>query len=264
MHLQDIYIYPIKSLGGIRLEEAKVETRGLSYDRRWMLVDKNGVFMTQRKHHQMALLQVELTDGGLTVFQKQQPEQKQFISSSPQTDRFISVTVWDDSMTAQIVNEHINQWFSEVLGVACQLVYMPPSTNRAIDEKYAVHQEQVSFADAMPYLLIGQSSLDDLNEKMSEPLPMNRFRPNLVFSGGKAFEEDGWLQVRIGECTFKVTKPCARCILTTVNQDTGVAGKEPLKTLASYRTVNNKVLFGQNMIALTSGTVKVGDAVSTS
>lgn len=263
MHLQDIYIYPIKSLGGIRLSEAKVEIRGFAYDRRWMLVDENGIFLTQRKHHQMALLQVELVDGGLTVFQKQRPEESHFIPFAPQTDRQIPVTVWDDTMTAQIVSDSSNQWFSDALGIACRLVYMPSSTERAIDEKYAVNQETVSFADAMPYLIIGQSSLDDLNEKLTEPLPMNRFRPNLVLSGGSAFEEDGWGHVEIGECTFKVTKPCARCILTTVNQDTGIAGKEPLKTLAGYRSVNNKVLFGQNMIALTTGTVKVGDQIST-
>src|SRR5690606_28095292 len=129
---------------------------------------------------------------------------------------------------------------------------------RPVDKKYAVNQETVSFADAMPYLIIGQRSLDDLNDKLQEPLPMNRFRPNLVFSGGEAFAEDSWERVRIGECTFKVTKPCARCVLTTVDQETGNTGKEPLKTLATYRSVDKKVLFGQNMIALTTGTVKIG------
>lgn len=261
MRLQDIYIYPIKSLGGIRLSEAKVEIPGFAYDRRWMLVDEKGRFMTQRKHHQMALLQVRLTEGGLVVFQKQRPDQSHFIPFIPQTDRLISVTVWDDTMAAQIVSDRSNQWFSEALKVACQLVYMPSSTERAIDDKYAVNQETVSFADAMPYLLIGQSSLDDLNKKLTESLPMDRFRPNLVFSGGNAFEEDEWGHVKIGECTFKVTKPCARCVMTTVNQATGKAGKEPLKTLAGYRSVNNNVLFGQNMIALTLGYVQIGDEI---
>src|SRR5690606_21578489 len=132
---------------------------------------------------------------------------------------------------------------------------------RHINEKYAVNQETVSFADAMPYLLIGQSSLDDLNEKLNDRVPMNRFRPNLVVSGGMAFEEDNWKMVKIGECTFKVTKPCARCVVTTINQETARAGKEPLKTLSTYRSVNNKVLFGQNMIAITLGKVQAGDKV---
>lgn len=259
MHLQDIYIYPIKSLGGIRLSEAEVEIRGLAYDRRWMLVDEKGMFMTQRKYHWMALLQVELVDIGLKVFLKQRPERAHLIPYTPQTDRFVPVRVWDDTMIAQIVSDATNQWFSETLGIPCQLVYMPSSTERAIEEKYAVNQEIVSFADAMPYLIIGQSSLNDLNGKLVEPLPMDRFRPNFVFSGGKAFEEDNWNEVKIGQCTFKVTKSCARCVMTTVDQATGNPGNEPLKTLSSYRSVNNKVLFGQNMIALTLGQVQEGD-----
>ncbi len=261
MHLQDIYIYPIKSLGGIRLSEAQVEIRGLACDRRWMLVDKKGMFMTQRKHHQMALLQVELAESGLKVYHKQSPEQFHFIPLTPETDRFIPVTVWQDQILGQVVNTSSERWFSMMLGISCQLVYMPDAVKRAVDEKYAVNRETVSFADAMPYLIIGQSSLNDLNDRLTEPLPMNRFRPNLVFSGGKAFAEDGWDQVQIGECTFKVTKPCARCVLTTVDQETGKAGKEPLKTLASYRSVNKKVLFGQNMIALETGTIRIGDQV---
>lgn len=261
MHLQDIYIYPIKSLGGIRLSEASVEVQGLTYDRRWMLVDEKGMFMTQRKYHQMALLKVSIVEGGLLVSKKSYPEEVHYIPFQAQTDRFIPVTVWDDTMFAQVVNVESNRWFSQVLGLSCQLVYMPASTHRHIDEKYAVNHETVSFADAMPYLLIGQSSLDDLNQKLREPLPMNRFRPNFVFSGGIAFEEDDWGQVKIGECTFKVTKPCARCVMTTVDQETGKAGREPLKTLSTYRLANNKVLFGQNMIALTFGQVRVEDEV---
>src|SRR5690606_36055403 len=119
----------------------------------------------------------------------------------------------------------------------------------------------VSFADAMPFLVIGQKSLDDVNHKLMVPVPMNRFRPNFVFSGGEAFQEDQWGRVKIGECIFKVTKPSARCVMTTVDQATGIKGKEPLKTLASYRTKDKKVLFGQNMIPLTMGTIKVGDQV---
>lgn len=258
MHLQDIYIYPIKSLGGIRLPKAQVGIQGLAYDRRWMLVDEHGMFLTQRKHHHMAMLQVELVDRGLKVYPRHRPQESHVIPSAPQTDRLIPVTVWDDTVISQVVSDTSSRWFSDVLGISCQLVYMPTSTQRHIDEKYAVNQETVSFADAMPYLLIGQSSLDDLNEKLDEAVPMNRFRPNFVFSGGMAFEEDKWGMVKIGECTFKVTKPCARCVMTTVDQQTGKAGKEPLKTLSTYRLVNNKVLFGQNMIALTSGKVQVG------
>jgi len=261
MQLQDIFIYPIKSLGGLRMTEAQVRVRGLSYDRRWMLVDENGRFLTQRKHHQMALLQVELLAEGLRVFHKQKVDQQHFISLEPESSDCIPVTIWDDTVAGQLVNESSDRWFSEILGFPCRLVFMPDAIERPVEKKYTINQETVSFADAMPYMVIGQKSLDDLNSKLPSPLPMNRFRPNFVFSGGEAFAEDYWSQVKIGACTFKVTKPCARCILTTVDQATAITGKEPLKTLASYRTVNNKILFGQNMIALETGLVKVGDEI---
>src|SRR5690606_18725412 len=154
------------------------------------------------------------------------------------------VTIWDDTVVGQVVSDTSSWWFSEVLGISCQLVYMPATTQRHIDEKYAVNHETVSFADAMPYLLIGQSSLNDLNEKLTDPVPMNRVRRKFVCAGGIAFEEDEWEVVKIGECTCKVTKPCARWALTTVDQQTGQAGKEPLRTLSTSRLVNNKVLFG--------------------
>jgi uncharacterized protein YcbX len=261
MKLQEIYIYPIKSLGGIRLTEAQVEIKGLHLDRRWMLVDKNGLFMSQRTLPQMALLQVEIESDGLKVSHKQDRTLNHRIPFEPETNELIPVTIWDDMVIGQVVNSSSNTWFSQVLGIPSQLVFMPEGTHRHVQEKYQVNKETVSFADAMPFLLIGQKSLDDLNQKLSVPLPMNRFRPNFVVAGGEAFQEDRWDRVRIGECIFKVTKPCARCVLTTVDQATAIKGKEPLKTLASYRTKDNKVLFGQNMIALTTGKIKVGDDI---
>lgn len=261
MILQDIFIYPIKSLGGIRLTEAQVEIPGLSLDRRWMLVDANGVFLTQRKHSRMALLRVELSGNGLTVYNKEDAGQAHFIPFEPESEEWLPVRVWQDEVRAKPVSARADRWFSEMLQIPCRLVYMASSSKRYVEGKYAVNRETLSFADAMPYLIIGQGSLDDLNGRLEEPLPMNRFRPSLVFSGGKAFEEDRWDRVKIGECVFKVTKPCARCVITTIDQETGIAGKEPLKTLAKFRSEGNKVLFGQNMIALTTGKVKVGDPV---
>jgi uncharacterized protein YcbX len=262
MYLTDIYIYPIKSLGGIRLNESVLEERGLKYDRRWMLVDKNGIFLTQRTLHQMALLQVELMAGGLNVFRKDDPETNILIPFEPKTKKLIPVTVWDDTVIGQLVDISVSKWFTSQLNIDCDLVVMPESTQRKLNPKYAVNNESVSFADGMPYLLIGQASLDDLNTKLQNPVPMDRFRPNLVFSGGKAFEEDEWDKVKIGKSLFKITKPCARCVMTTIDQKTGIKGKEPLKTLAKYRTVSNKVMFGQNMSLLEGLTIRVGDTVS--
>lgn len=262
MQLQDIYVYPIKSLGGIRLEEAVLEERGLKYDRRWMLVDNQGDFLSQRKHPSMALLQTNIIDSGIEIFLKNQPEKKIHIPLEPKSKEMIPVRIWDDEVIGQVVDKKISDWFSDVFGLPCELVYMPISTNRKVPSKYAVKNESVSFADGMPYLLIGQSSLDDLNSRLDQPVPMDRFRPNLVFAGGKAFEEDEWGQVKIGEAIFRITKPCARCVMTTVDQTTGEKGKEPLKTLSGYRNFGDKVLFGQNMSLLEGEKIKIGDQVT--
>uniref|UniRef100_UPI003593293F MOSC domain-containing protein n=1 Tax=Aquiflexum sp. TaxID=1872584 RepID=UPI003593293F len=185
MQLQDIYIYPIKSLGGIRLEEANLEERGIQFDRRWMLVDKEGVFLSQRKYSMMALVQTKLSDNGIEVFLKNHPDENIKIPFDPIGKEMISVRIWDDEVTGQVEDQKINQWFSDILGLNCRLVFMPSSTERKVSSKYAAKNESVSFADGMPYLLIGQASLDDLNSKLEHPVPMDRFRPNFVFSGGE-------------------------------------------------------------------------------
>lgn len=261
MYLKDIFIYPIKSLGGIRLDESVLEERGLKYDRRWMLVDKEGIFLTQRIFPEMALLQVEVTDEGLLVYHKNDQAHRIQIPFQPQTEEFLPVRIWDDEVIGQMVDPRVSKWFSSALGMECDLVIMPESTQRKLSPKYAVNNESVGFADAMPYLLIGQAALDDLNGRLDKPVPMDRFRPNLVFVGGKPFEDDAWDQIQVGEAIFKITKPCARCVMTTVNQETAEKGKEPLKTLASFRTFDHKVMFGQNMLLLKGDKISVGDEV---
>lgn len=262
MQLQDIYIYPIKSLGGIRLGLASLEERGLQYDRRWMLVDNLGDFLSQRSHPKMALIQTNLSNNGIEVFLKKHVEENIKIPFEPLSQEMIPVRIWDDEVTAQVVDRKISQWFSDILGLHCNLVFMPTSTARKIPSKYAVKNESVSFADGMPYLLIGQASLDELNSRLEQPVPMDRFRPNLVFSGGSAYEEDEWDRVQIGDAIFKITKPCARCVMTTLDQATGKKNKEPLKTLSAYRNVGGKVLFGQNMSLLEGREIKVGYHIS--
>lgn len=261
MKLQDIYVYPIKSLGGIRLEEAEVQEKGLKYDRRWMLVDKEGVFLTQRKHTHMSMIQVELSTEGLRVYLKKDPATQIMVPYGQCDGRELAVVIWEDTVTARIVDKSISSWFTEQLGIPCDLVIMPESTKRKLKPQYAVNGESVSFADGMPYLIIGQASLDDLNSRLEKPVPMERFRPNFVFSGKEPFAEDSGEIVHIGRNKFKITKPSARCVLITIDQKTGEKGKEPLKTLATYRTVDKKVMFGQNMLLLAGDKVKVGDKV---
>ncbi len=260
--VQDIFIYPIKSLGGIRLSEAVVEEKGFQHDRRWMLVNEEGVFVSQRDYPQLALFSVDLGENELIVYQRNNKENSIQIPFDESTGPELMVTIWDDQVLAKVVHPEISQWFSEILGLEVNLVVMPENSHRKVDPRYAVNGESVSFADGMPYLLIGQESLNDLNCKLENPVPMDRFRPNVVFSGGTSFLEDSLRKVKIGEVDFQIIKPCARCVMTTVDQETGVKGKEPLKTLSSYRTLNGKVYFGQNVVALQSGKIRIGDLIS--
>ena len=259
--LQEIYLYPIKSLGGISVPEALVEERGFRYDRRWMLVDKKGDFVTQRQHPQLALLQVSLSKTQLEVVSKGDPSQRIAFDLGLVSDQELQVSIWGDQVLARVVSAELSRWFSDFLQMELDLVVMPESSQRKMDPRYAVQGESVSFADGMPYVMIGQSSLDELNQRLEVPVSMDRFRPNLVFSGGQAFEEDQFTRIKVGEVDFQVVKPCARCVLITVNQQTGEKGKEPLAILATYRTVNNKVYFGQNAVALAPGIVRVGDPI---
>jgi len=262
MHLSEIWIYPVKSLGGIRLTKAQVEERGLQYDRRWMIVDENARFITQREINKMAILDVALTEKGLLLSHRFESESNVLVPYKPVSATPLQVTVWDDSLEALTVSNDADDWLSNQLGKKVSIVMMPKSTERKADPRYAVNGENVSFADGFPFLLISEASLEDLNSKLSEVILMKRFRPNFVVSGAEPFGEDAWKSIQIGTIGFNVVKPCARCILTTINPETGEKGSEPLKTLASYRRVNNKVLFGQNLVASQTGTVREGDEIA--
>jgi uncharacterized protein YcbX len=172
------------------------------------------------------------------------------------------VNVWNDIVIAKNVSNDADVWFSEALNLDCHLVFMDNDSDRITDRKYVEEPRQVSFADAYPFLIIGQESLNELNRRLKEPLPMNRFRPNFVFNGEEPFIEDTWKDFMIGDLKFRAIKPCSRCVVTTVNQDTAEKASEPLETLAKFRKVNNKVNFGQNLVGYAEGIVKVGDGVT--
>lgn len=260
LQVSQLYIYPIKSLGGISLNKATVTERGFEHDRRWMLVDNNRRFLSQREVAHMALLKVELQDNGLLVSHKTTGESL-LIPFKPLTTKTCEVVVWDDTCEAIYVSDEADKWFTKILGMNCRLVYMPDNTKRQVDEKYAPDGKITSFSDAYPFMILGQATLDDLNIRLSEALPMDRFRPNIVFSGGKPFEEDLFDDFTIGNINFNGVKLCARCILTTIDQTNAEKTKEPLKTLAKYRRKNNNIYFGQNLIHKGEGIVTVGDSL---
>ena len=275
MTISELYIYPIKSLSGISVSEAIVDAKGFRNDRRFMLVSPTGEFMTQRTNHQMALLDVAIRRSDVSgevirVWHRHRPddvlELPLTVSESTET---MFVNIWDSKdVPAITVSSEADQWFSTVLGKPCRLVFMPETTHRAVDSKYArdVENDAVSFADGYPYLLIGQASLDNLNHRLAEPMSMLRFRPNIVVEGSSPNEEDTWAEFRMGELDFYGVKPCARCVLTTIDPETGQQGKEPLRTLTTYRKWNTKILFGQNVLAKATsdnslGTLRIGQVV---
>jgi len=263
MRISEINIYPIKSLKGILLKESTVEERGFRFDRRWMLVDEGGKFLTQREFPVMARIGVGVRSEGLQV--SLDGSRTTIPLEVPANGGPKRVRIWASLVKAEFYSSDVDEWFSQALQTRCRLAAMTDVSNRRVNPYYSVHRfrDTVSFADAYPYLLIGQASLDDLNTRLSEKVSMNRFRPNLVVEGSEACAEDTWKKVRIGSTVFHVVKPCARCVITTIDQFAGQkTGVEPLKTLAGYRTKRNKVLFGQNLIAERSGgTIKVGDEV---
>ena len=262
MYLSEINIYPVKSFKGIQLDEALVEDRGLRFDRRWMLVDADSKFITQREFPVMAAIKMRFEGDYLSATFKSLRLQ---VPLTPENGTARRVSIWSSSVKAVEYHAEINNWFSDVLKTQSRLVLMPDESKRAVNPFYAVRKfkDTVSFADGYPFMLLGQASLDDLNSRLPEPVPMNRFRPNFVVSGAEAFEEDNWKKIRIGMTFFHVVKPSERCVMPTIDQARGgKTGVEPLRTLSAYRTKKNKVLFGQNLIAeKAGGLVRVGDDV---
>lgn len=257
--ISQLYIYPIKSLGGIAVSHARLTDRGMEHDRCWMLVDETNCFLTQREIPQMALLQTAISDHELMVFDKRNKDECIRFDLVPTSGEAVRVRVWEDTCDAIQMEGAINQWFSTKLGIACKLVYLPAASKRKVDAAYALHDDITAFSDGFPVLMIGQSSLDDLNSRLEQPVPMNRFRPNIVFAGGRAFEEDTMHEFHINGVVLYAVKPCARCVVTTTDQETGITAKEPLKTLAGYRRGNGKVYFGQNILYKQEGMIRVGD-----
>jgi uncharacterized protein len=247
LKLTQINIYPVKSLDGFSPDSAIVEKRGLQHDRRWLITDPNGMFLTQRTNPKMAMLRATIEGDCLVIQEKDKPSNDFKIPIN--TEGPLSpVTVWDDTMKAASVSKEINGFLSDFLEKDVLLVKMPDTTERRVEENYNRGNDIVSFADGYPFLIIGEASMADLNERLNDPLSIRRFRTNFVFSGGTPFQEDNFQNFKIGDVDFMGIKNCARCVLITRDPDTGVKGKEPLLTLQNYRQKGTKTMFGQNLI----------------
>ena len=257
--LKGLYVYPIKSVGGVVLREARLDERGIEHDRRWMLVDENGKFMSQRKHPRMALISTRIKTDHLIVEAPEMPELSLSLRPAERSD--VEVRIWSDVVGAATVGRASDEWFSSFLGSPCRLVYLPDDEVRPVDQEYARAGDQVGFADSFPFLLVSQASLDDLGERLGRAVPVNRFRPNLVLEGCGPFEEDEWSRLRIGEISFRIAKPCSRCSIVMTDQTSGNRDREVLATLAKYRKAGKDIFFGQNLAHDATGSLRVGDTV---
>jgi uncharacterized protein YcbX len=255
-----LHVYPVKSCAATSLELAQLDSRGVVHDREFMVVDPYGDFLTQREVPRLALIQprraddlLELNATGMAPFRLMPVAE----------GTALMVRVWRDCVAAVDQGDLVADWLGAFLGVCCRLVRQADSAIRRVDPAYATDpRDEVNFADGYPLLLLSEESLSDLNRRLADPLPINRFRPNVVVRGlDRPFAEDGWSRIRIGEVECSPVKACARCAITTTDQLTAERGSEPLVTLASYRRVARGVLFGQNLIHHTHGVLHVGDRV---
>jgi uncharacterized protein YcbX len=267
--LQSIHVHPVKAFRGLAPREAVVEPWGLAGDRRWALIDDGGKVVTQRQRPRLALAAAELLPGGGVRLSA--PGRNPLTVPVPRPFGRVPVEIFRDKVEAvPAEDDAAHAWCSAFLGADVRLVHLDdPATRRPVDPAYALPGETVTFADGYPLLLTSAASLDALNALIAEgdrahegPLPMNRFRPNVVVAGAAAWAEDDWSRIAVGEVTFRVAKICGRCVVTTTDQDTADRGREPLHTLGRHRRVDGKLAFGQNLVPETRGTIRAGDPVT--
>jgi len=263
MHVSALHLYPVKSCRGFSVPAAELDDHGFVGDRRFMVVaEADGLFLTQRTHPRMALIETALTSTALALFSPGRGAVNVPLNVSAGQRR---VTVWKSTVNADDCGDEPAEWLSSFLGLPLRLVRMGGTYQRPNLKRAAQAGDVVTFADSCPFLVLSEASLADLNSRLAVPLPMNRFRPNLVVAGAAPYGEDAWTRIRIGDAVFRSAGPCARCPITTTDQETAVRGKEPLKTLATYRrdpADPTDVNFGLNLIHETKrGTVRVGAPV---
>ncbi len=257
--VSSLHVYPIKSCRALDLKAVRFDQLGPLYDRRFMLVDDGGRFLSQRELPRLAVVEVRLGPMALQVSAPGMPPLK--VAMTQRDARLIEVSLWKHTGPAEDAGGNAAEWFSQLLEHPCRLVRLPEDAMRQVDPRYAPAPALVGFADAFPVLLLSEASLQDLNARMPQAVPMNRFRPNLVVRETEPYAEDSWKRIRVGDVVLHVVKPCARCTVPGVDQITGRREQEPLATLASYRQRDNQVFFGQNCIHEGPGSVRIGDEV---
>ena len=260
MIISELYTYPIKSMKPIVRREVRVEKRGLLNDRRWMVVTLNGRFLTQRTCSLMSQFWVEIIDGGIRIFNPHQQSLDVIVPTHDHADT-LDVEIWGERCQALDAGCIASAWLTQYLDVECRLVYMPDDFLRPVDQEVGSKEDIVSFADGFPLLLTSQASLLKLNHSAPKSIESLRFRPNIVISDAEPFEEDYWLKLKIDEVVFDVVKPCSRCVIPSINLDTGEKEPEIYQFLRAQRSFGKKIYFGQNLIPRTFGVIRVGDTI---
>ena len=247
MEMVSLHIYPVKGMAGMTVQEAIPEGRGFRYDRRWMMVDPTGRFISQREHPSLATWQSVVEGDHLCINHRHHPEIRLEIGLDHWGQHpFVPVQIWKDTVLAQSSSTSVDAWLQKHLDLSCRLVYMGENSRRPVDPNYALNGEEVSFADGYPYLLTTTASLEDLSRRMESDLVMQRFRPSIVLRTTTPYEEDNWKGLQIGSHRFRITKPCARCQVITIDPETTSVEPRVLTTLSNYRRVGNNVMFGMN------------------
>lgn len=254
-----LYVYPVKSCGGIALERVELDARGPVHDRRWMIVDERDRFVTQRELPPLALVRVTILGPDLVLRAPGRGEVRVPLAGAPGEQR--RVVCWRDPCDAVDQGEAAARWLGDALGRPLRLVRMADDCERVVNPARSPERAVTGFTDGYPVLLLGEASRADLERRCGVALPMDRFRPNVVVGGSEPYAEDGWRRLRIGRIPFDVVKPCSRCAITTTDQSTGDRGREPLATLARYRRRDHEVWFGQNAVHRAPGEIAVGDPV---
>lgn len=265
-----LYVHPVKSCAGLRVDEVTLDAMGVIGDRRFMLVDASGSFLTQRTDARLALVRVARSDGGGVVLTH---AGRAALTVEVPSEGEREATVWGDRVRVRDCGDAAADWLSSLLGTPVRLVHMPDDSVREVDPKYAPAGARTSLADGFPLLLATNASLADLSRRAGRALEMERFRPNIVLSGGRAWDEDRWEELRVGATTLRLVKPCARCAITLVDPESGQSGAQPLRTLSAFRRGTDlgfrrvdaaHTYFAWNVLHEGTGTVRVGDAVTVS
>ncbi len=257
-----LFLYPVKSCAGIAIERGYIGRYGMKNDRRWMIVTSEGRYISQREEHRLALIRPSIGDHDELSLDAPGMLPITISSTATREPAVREVTVHRDRCLAADEGDEAAAWLSEFLRMGCRLVRAAEGFDRHASRRSGSRPIDISFTDAYPFLLIGEESLEELCSRLEAPVPMNRFRPNIVVRGAGPYAEDGWLKLRIGSMEFTAIKGCARCVITTVDQLTAVAGKEPLQTLARYRKTDEGAMFGQYLAHESQGTIALADAVT--